>query len=62
MFTKLIEDGKETNLYFHRTSGGAEYLFDTFTVCPNGEKEGVINNNTTITIRVDGGELEINRR
>ncbi len=29
-------------LYYHKTSEGAEYLFDTFTVCPNGHKEGHI--------------------
>jgi len=27
-------------MYYHKTSGGAEYLLDTFIECPNGHKEG----------------------
>lgn len=41
-------------LYYHKTSGGAEYLFDTFTECDNGHKEGVINDETTFMVRIDG--------
>lgn len=44
-------------LYKHTTSGGAEYLFDTFIEWEhNGEsgKEGVINDQTKIVIRLDG--------
>lgn len=41
-------------LYYHKTDGGAEYLFDTFIKCKNGHKEGVINAKTKYTIRIDG--------
>lgn len=41
-------------LYYHKTDGGAEYLFDTFVCCPNGHKEGCINSDTTISVRLDG--------
>ena len=41
-------------LYYHKTSGGAEYLFDTFIKCENGHKEGVLNDNTKYVIRIDG--------
>lgn len=41
-------------LYYHKTDGGAEYLFDTFIVCENGHKEGVINNTTKYIVRIDG--------
>jgi hypothetical protein len=60
MFTKFIENGKETNLYYHKTDGGAEYLTNKFTVCPNGEKEGIFDG-ATVLIRIDSGELEIIR-
>lgn len=40
-------------LYHHKTDGGAEYLMDTFTICPNGEREGVFEGAKYI-IRVDG--------
>ena len=26
-------------LYYHQTSGGAEYYSTTFVTCPNGEKK-----------------------
>lgn len=42
-------------LYYHMTDGGAEYYSTTFTVCPNGEKEGV----SPFIMRTDGGEIEI---
>lgn len=41
-------------LYYHKTSGGAEYLTDTFIVCPNGHKEGHINGDTRYVVRIDG--------
>ena len=40
-------------LYYHKTSGGAEYLTDTFVVCPNGEREGCISG-ASIVVRIDG--------
>lgn len=45
---------KPIKLYHHKTDGGAEYLFDTFIKCPNGEKEGTINDKTKYTVRIDG--------
>lgn len=41
-------------LYYHKTDGGAEYLFDTFIECENGHREGVINNETKYIVRIDG--------
>ena len=41
-------------LYYHKTSGGAEYLFDTFVKCKDGHKEGVINDKTKYVVRIDG--------
>ena len=44
-------------LYYHKTSGGAEYLFDTFIKWKhNGKsgKEGVINDQTKYVVRIDG--------
>jgi hypothetical protein len=41
-------------LYYHKTDGGAEYLFDTFIECENGHKEGVINDKTKYVVRIDG--------
>lgn len=43
-------------LYYHQTGGGAEYYSTTFTVCPNGEKEGTL---PGVIMRTDGGEIEI---
>lgn len=43
-------------LYYHKTDGGAEYVSTTFTVCPNGEKEGTL---PGVIMRTDGGEIEI---
>jgi hypothetical protein len=40
-------------LYYHKTDGGAEYLTDTYIVCPNGHKEGV-SGNANIVVRIDG--------
>jgi hypothetical protein len=52
-------------LYYHKTDGGAEYLFDTFIKCPNGHKEGTINSKTKYSIRIDGDitkDVELNIR
>jgi len=40
-------------LYYHKTGGGAEYLTDTFVVCPNGHKEGCFEG-AQIIVRIDG--------
>ena len=40
-------------LYHHKTSGGAEYLTDTFITCPNGEKEGIVKD-ANFVVRIDG--------
>ena len=40
-------------LYYHKTDGGAEYLMDKYSVCPNGSKEGIIEGADYI-IRLDG--------
>jgi len=45
---------KSMKLYYHKTDGEAEYLMDTFIVCPNGHKEGRINEKTKYVIRIDG--------
>jgi len=60
-FSKLIENGKEIELYYHKTGGGAEYLTDKFIECPNGHKEGIFDE-ANIILRIDGDELEITRR
>lgn len=44
-------------LYYHKTSGGAEYLMDTYKKWSyNGKsgKEGVINDQTKYIVRIDG--------
>jgi len=41
-------------LYYHKTSGGAEYLFDTYIKCGRNHKEGVINDKTKYIVRIDG--------
>jgi len=41
-------------LYYHKTDGGAEYLFDTFIKCKDGGNEGIINNKTKYIVRIDG--------
>lgn len=40
-------------LYYHKTSGGAEYLTDKFILCNNGHKEGLFKGAKYI-IRIDG--------
>jgi hypothetical protein len=44
-------------LYYHKTSGGAEYLTDAFVVCPDGSKEGVFKG-ATLIVRIDGNIRE----
>ena len=44
-------------LYYHKTSGGAEYLMDTFikwTHDGKSGKEGVMNSKTKYVVRIDG--------
>ena len=57
MFNRVIANGKSVNLYRHQTDGGAEYLTDKYTICPNGGREGVFEG-ATVVIRTDGNELE----
>lgn len=48
---------KRIKLYYHKTSGGAEYLFDTYIEWKhNGKegKEGAITDKTKYFIRLDG--------
>lgn len=47
-------DNRIMKLYYHKTDGGAEYLLDTFLKCPNGRKEGTINDSTKYVVRIDG--------
>lgn len=47
----------DIKLYYHKTSGGAEYLMDTFIHWENGEEsgnEGHICPETKYIIRIDG--------
>ena len=51
-------------LYYHKTDGGAEYLMNNHVVCPNGEKEGVLEGSKYI-VRIDGDiakDAELNIR
>lgn len=57
MFNCIIRNGKRTELYYHKTDGGAEYLTDKYILCPDGHKEGIFEG-ATLVIRVDGNELE----
>jgi hypothetical protein len=41
-------------LYYHKTDGGAEYLMNTFIERPDGNKEGIINDETRYIVRIDG--------
>lgn len=45
---------KNIKLYYHKTDGGAEYLFDTFIECENEHKEGALSNETKYVVRIDG--------
>ena len=58
LFNCIIKNGKKTKLYYHRTDGGAEYLFDKYVICLDGTREGTVKG-STIIIRIDGGELEL---
>ena len=49
---QLIE--RSMKLYYHKTDGGAEYLFDTFIECENGHKEGGFTDETKYVVRIDG--------
>jgi len=40
-------------LYYHKTTGGAEYLTDKYILLPNGHKEGILNGAKYI-VRIDG--------
>ena len=40
-------------LYYHKTSGGAEYLTDNFIECENGHKEGAFEG-ANYVVRIDG--------
>ena len=48
------EKRRKIKLYYHKTDGGAEYLFDTFISCADGRKEGAIKDETKYVIRLDG--------
>jgi hypothetical protein len=41
-------------LYYHKTSGGAEYLTDTYIQCARNHKEGTFNDETHYVVRIDG--------
>ncbi len=41
-------------LYYHKTTGGAEYLTDTYIECENGHKEGTFTDSTKYIVRIDG--------
>ncbi len=43
-------------LYYHKTTGGAEYYSTTYITCPNGHKEGTLEG---VIMRTDGNEIEI---
>jgi hypothetical protein len=50
---------KKLKLYYHKTDGGAEYLFDTFIsykhrITGKMCAEGVINDKTKYIVRIDG--------
>ena len=62
-FTKDVS--LKIKLYYHKTTGGAEYLTDKFIVLPSGHKEGVFKNANYI-VRIDGdirqdAELDVRR-
>lgn len=44
------------DVYYHKTSGGAEYLSTTYVECPNGHREGTL---AGAFARIDGGEFEL---
>lgn len=40
-------------LYYHKTSGGAEYLTDKCIICASGHKEGIFED-AEYVVRIDG--------
>jgi len=44
---------KQMRLYYHKTNGGAEYLFDTFVECEDSHREGVVKG-AKYVVRIDG--------
>lgn len=58
MFNSYKHNGFNVPLYYHKTSGGAEYLTDNYILTPKRTKEGTFEN-SNIIIRIDGEELEI---
>ena len=56
---KNLTKSGNIKLYFHETSGGAKYLFDTFVTYKHritGKKckEGAITDSTKYVVRIDG--------
>ena len=43
-------------LYYHRTSGGAEYYSTTYIECADGHREGTLDG---VVMRTDGNEIDI---
>lgn len=39
-------------LYYHKTTGGAEFLCSNYVVCPNGDREGTFR--SAYIVRIDG--------
>jgi hypothetical protein len=60
MYPKFYKDGKEVELYYHKTDGGAEYLTDKYIETLDGGKEGIFKDANFI-MRIDGEEPEIVR-
>ena len=43
-------------LYYHKTTGGAEYYSTSYTEAPDGSREGTFDG---AILRTDGGEIEV---
>ena len=43
-------------LYYHKTTGGAEYYSTSYIETPDGSKEGTVEG---AILRTDGGEIEV---
>ena len=41
-------------LYYYKTSGGVEYLTDTYIECESGHREGHVDFDTQYVVRIDG--------
>ena len=55
--TPTPPDARTIQLYYQKTDGGAEYLYDTYIPWThNGKRgrEGTINDKTTVIVRIDG--------